>query len=105
MKPIDYRNETFEQVYDRLDELRAVVYRAFQLHGANTTRELARKAGIDILSLRPRVTELYQLGLVELANPEAGGGEGVYQAVLYVVAKARFEKRKAQENDNQLTLL
>jgi hypothetical protein len=105
MKPIDYRNETWDQVQERMDALRATVYRAFQIHGACTTRELSFKSGIDILTLRPRVTELYQLGLVELANPEAGGGEGVYQAVMIPVARARFEKRKAEATEAQLPLL
>jgi hypothetical protein len=105
MKPIDYRNETWEQVNERVDALRAVVYRAFQIHGACTTRQLAHLSGIDILTLRPRVTELYQLGLVELANPETGGGEGVYQAVLIPVAKARFERKKAEATEAQMPLL
>ena len=105
MKPIDYRNETWEQVRERVDSMRQAVYRAFELHGACTTRELAQKSGIDLLTLRPRVTELTQLGLVELANPERGGGEGVYRHVPWAVAMARFDKEKAAAAERQLNLL
>jgi hypothetical protein len=105
MKPIDYRNETWEMVRARVDHLRMAVYRAFELHGACTTRQLAEKSCIDLLTLRPRVTELCQIGLVELANPESRGGEGVYQAVPWVVAIHRFEKEKARANESQLNLL
>lgn len=105
MKPIDYRNETWEDVRARVDRLRLTVYYALERTGACTTRELATRSGIDILTVRPRVTELYQLGLVELVNPEAGGGEGIYQVVNWVVARYRFEKQKAQAAEAQLKLL
>jgi hypothetical protein len=105
MKPIDYRNETWDQVRERVDSLRLAVYRAFELHGACTTRQLAQKSCIDILTLRPRVTELVQLGLVELSNPEMRAGEGIYQAVPWAVAVHRFEKEKARAMEAQLPLL
>ena len=105
MKPIDYRNETWDDVRERVDLLRQAVYRAFEIHGACTTRQLAEKSCIDILTLRPRVTELCQLGLVELVNPDSRGGEGVYQAVPWVVAMARFEKEKARATEAQIPLL
>jgi hypothetical protein len=105
MKPIDYRNETWGQVQERVDATRKEVYYAFLDHGACTTRQLALKSGIDLLTLRPRVTELHQLGLVELADPEAGGSEGVYRAVLIPVARARFERKKAEATEAQMPLL
>lgn len=105
MKPIDYRNETWKDVEARVDNLRRAVYRSLGEHGPCTTRELAQKSGIDLLTVRPRITELYQIGLVELSNPEAGGGEGVYQTVPWIVAMHRFEKLKAETNERQLNLL
>ena len=105
MKPIDFRNETWADVISRVDTMRRAVYRALQLHGACTTRELAAKSGIDLLNVRPRVTELYQLGLVELVNPDSRGGEGVYQAVPWCQAMHRFEKEKKSAMEAQLPLL
>ena len=106
MKPIDFRNNTWADVQDRFAEgLRREVYRALETHGPSTTRDLAERSGIDILSLRPRVTELYQLGLVELQNPESRGGEGVYRVVPWVIAQARFEKAKAEALEAQMSFL
>jgi hypothetical protein len=42
------------------------------------TRAVALRSGRDILSLRPRTTDLYHLGLVELIGSQAG--EGLYRA-------------------------
>jgi predicted ArsR family transcriptional regulator len=105
MQPIDYRNETWEDVQKRVEGLRRQVYHALQKHGPCTTRQLAEKCGIDLLTVRPRVTELYQLGLAQLANPEPGGGEGVYQAVNIIIARHNFERERAAALDRQLTLL
>lgn len=105
MKPIDYRNETWADIVLRVEGLRRDVYRELQQHGACTTRQLAQKSGIDLLTVRPRVTELYQLGLVELVNAEPGAGEGVYQAVSWIVAMHNFEKARTAATEKQLSLL
>lgn len=91
MKPIDYRNETFEALQTRgLVSERLAVYEAFRKHGPGTTREIAQRSGIDILNLRPRATELYQLGFLKLVECECGSNEGVYRAYTYEEARARF---------------
>jgi predicted transcriptional regulator len=105
VKPIDFRNATWEQVQEQVIGLRLSVYNALAIAGPCTTRELARRSGIDLLTVRPRVTELYQLGLVELANAEPGGGEGIYQAVPVAVAQARFEQRRQATLNPQMSLL
>lgn len=105
MKPIDFRNETWDQIQGRLEGLRRQVYRALDEAGPCTTRELAARSGIDLLNVRPRVTELVTLGLVELANPEPGGGEGIYRAVPVLIARAQFQKRKEQAMEAQMPLL
>jgi hypothetical protein len=79
MKPVDFRNETFEQLRERLNEDRAAVHSAWLKHGPGTTRQVADLAGIDLLSFRPRTTELFQLGLLELAGKD--GHQGVYKAL------------------------
>lgn len=56
------------------------VYEAWVVYGPGTTRQLAIKSGIDLLTFRPRTTDLCDLGLVELVDSERGS-EGIYQAV------------------------
>ncbi len=108
MKPIDYRNETFEQLLARgLVNERLNVYQAFQKHGPGTTRDVARRSGIDILNLRPRATELYQLGFLKLVEGSETGSEGIYRAYTWEEAKAKFfvDKRVrvgAQQTELQL---
>ena len=90
MTPIDFRNATFESLRARLNVARSNVYEAWLTHGPCTTRQLAIASGIDLLTLRPRTTELYQLGLVTLApdsqreSPSVAlakeGHEGIYIA-------------------------
>jgi hypothetical protein len=101
MRPIDYRNETFEMVRDRgLICERLNVYHAFLHHGPGTTREIARRSGIDILNLRPRATELYQLGFLKLLESEDDtlrGSEGMYRALTMEEAHAKFLADKVRE--------
>jgi hypothetical protein len=80
MKPIDFRNETFADLQGRIAGLRAVVLDAWRKHGPCTTEELAERSEISILSLRPRTTELYQLGFLTLAEDQERKGEGRYRA-------------------------
>lgn len=68
VKSIDFRNATFESLRGQLDGLRAAVYEAWVKHGPTTTRQLARLCEIDLLTLRPRTTELVQIGLVEVCE-------------------------------------
>lgn len=81
MKPIDFRNETFAGLRERLVALRERVWLAWSAYetahpaaeetGA-TTREVAAFAQMDILCLRPRATELYQMGLLALVESQPG---------------------------------
>ncbi len=84
MTPIDFRNATFESLRAHLNVARSNVYEAWLTHGPCTTRQLAIASGIDLLTLRPRTTELYQLGLVTLIDdavkPSSDCHEGIYAA-------------------------
>ena len=95
MKPVDYRNATWDSLQARVSGLRMTALAALQKHGACTTRELAAASGIDILNIRPRITELIQLGLVELTPGDTRGHEGVYRALTFVEAQALFARRHA----------
>lgn len=102
MEPIDYRNATFAEVKKRIRGARAAVLAAWQKHGPCTTEELAERSGLSILTLRPRTTELYQLGFVELASSQAGAG--IYRARSAGAAEYDFWKRKEAARKSQLEL-
>jgi hypothetical protein len=109
MKPIDYRNETWESIRGRLAGLRQDVYAAFELYGPCTTRELAERSDIDILTLRPRATELYQLGFLEVIpvdDPaDHTGREAIYAAVPVEKARVTFEWLRNQPVQSELRLI
>lgn len=103
MSPIDLRNATFRDITARLVNLRASIYEALIDHGPCTTRQLARDCGIDLLTVRPRVTELYQLGLAVLV--ESDHHEGIYRALTLAEAEAAFDARQAElSGGSQLSL-
>ena len=96
MQPIDYRNATWADVRGRVTRLRQAVYEALLAHGPCTTRELAHAAGLDLLTVRPRVTELIDLGWAELADEDAPGHEGIYRALSESDARQLFACRRAE---------
>ena len=57
---------------------------------------MARKADISILTLRPRTTELLQLGFVDVLGGDESGREAIYIAVPVDMVQERFEWRKSQ---------
>lgn len=105
MKPIDYREATFSEIKGRLHGDRLTVLEALQLHGPTTTRNLARTMEWDILSVRPRVTELVQLGLAEIVPDSQGrpAREGLYRALTTAEAEALFHFRQQAVQDPQGT--
>lgn len=97
MTPLDYRNATFAELQARgLEGLRGHVLSAWQLHGPCTTEELAAHSGLSILTLRPRTTELVQLGLVLLAESTARRGGGIYRAATAHEALYHFQGERAR---------
>lgn len=94
MSPIDHRNLTFKDLCSRLVHLRQSVYDALSHHGPCTTRELAHESGLDLLTVRPRVTELVQLGFAQCLDVD--GHEGRYRALTIAEAEALFIERQRQ---------
>lgn len=94
MKPIDYRDETWESLQARLhaDLIRAL--NGWRNHGPGTTREVARRSGIDLLTFRPRTTDLCHLGLVALVDDSTPAREGRYRALADDEARALFAERQ-----------
>lgn len=112
MKAVDYRNATFAELKGQLDKTRGAIWNAMQADGrALTTREIAALTGIDLLTVRPRVTELVQLGFVVLAtdNPKSSipnpkSNEGRYRALSNFDALRLFEERSRVAREPQLSL-
>jgi hypothetical protein len=92
MKPIDLRNATWNEVREQLAGRMLVVYEAWQKHGPGTTREIAERSGLDLLTVRPRTTELYQLNFVALLGCDHK--EGIYAAVPEARAMEAFQHRQ-----------
>lgn len=78
MRPIDYRNAKFADLQEYIVRDRHRVLVAWREHGPCTTEGLAQLSGIPLLTLRPRTTDLVQLGFVILAGGNKRGG--VYRA-------------------------
>jgi len=78
MKPIDIRNENFKSMQDQLHGQRKAVFDAWQRYGPTTTEHLSTVVAISLLTIRPRTTELYQIGLLECAGH--ADGCGIYRA-------------------------
>lgn len=103
MKPIDFRNANFERLVDELPELRARAYAAWRAHGPGTTRAVAARSGMDLLTFRPRTTELCQLGLVRIFendDEKEGTHEGVYEAT----PPEEWEEWREGQIDTQLKM-
>lgn len=105
MRSIDYRNATWASLQDDLAGRRLAVYAELARLGPCTTRELAERSGMDILTVRPRVTELLQLGFA-VEEPEAEGSkrEGRYRALSIDEALTIFQARQAECLSGQLDL-
>lgn len=102
MKPIDYRNATWQDIRDRVDKNRREVWQSLLSRGPSTTRELAGHMRWDILNVRPRITELHQLGFVVLqeidGKVQRREHEGVYVALNEAQAMSLYKSRVQQAN-------
>lgn len=108
MKPIDFRNATWADIQSTLTGCRFQVMQAWRIHGPGTTREIANRSNIDILTLRPRTTDLLDLGLLELVEVEENRTcrqhEGIYRARTEEAARRWLEWRRSQPVQVELPL-
>jgi len=113
MKPIDFRNATYEEIRKLIVAQRSAVWIAWITHGPATTRQAAQASGIDLLTFRPRTTELYQLGGVCLAedaetrrhgDAEKDKSEGIYRARSDAEWRAWLEEKRAGLISQQMPL-
>jgi hypothetical protein len=84
--PTDIRNANWDEIRDCLAGVRLAVHNALSVLGPCTTMALAEKSGITPFTVRPRVTELCELGFAELCGRD--GREGIYRAIPPHVAAA-----------------
>ena len=103
MKPSDVRNLSWAEVQGRLTADRQRVYAGLGRFGVCTTRVLAGFMGMDVLSVRPRITELCELGLVECVGVE--GREGLYASVPLELAQRRWDERQGKPEPEQMRLI
>lgn len=89
------RAQTWEEIRSTLQRRRLAAYSAWQQWGPGTTREVAEKSGIDLLTLRPRTTELLQLGF--LVETGLTAGQGIYQALTEDQAIHAWQQRQQAE--------
>lgn len=99
-----YQAENWHNVVNRLTGWRQKVYRAFEKFGPCTTMELTGRSGISPFIVRPRTTELLQIGLVErvATRKTAHKAEGVFSAV---DLKKAIERAQTRTKPEQLALL
>lgn len=88
----EIRNETHAAKRSTHAENRALVLKALgECGGSVSTRTLALAMGWDVLAVRPRVTELYQAGLVVLDGKGPDGG--LYRVATVAEAQAAQRTR------------
>ncbi len=104
MKPTDIRDAVWRELRDQLAGDRAEVYAALtRMSSPATARDLAAAMRRDVLSVAPRLTELCQTGLAELAGRT--GRRGLYRAIPFNAAvDARSRLRSAPAGSEQMAL-
>jgi predicted transcriptional regulator len=105
MTPEQIRDAKWTEIEKLVTGQREIVYNSLLACGRCTTSALAAKMERSVLSVRPRVSELYDLGLVALVGKE--GHEGIYEAVTVFAARQAHEYRQAARVSQgmQLSLL
>lgn len=89
MTPTDIRNMSWEEIRSRVHGDREQVWIRLHRFPGVTTRGLASHMNWDILRVRPRVTELVQLGLARIDG--SIGREGTYRALDWREARIAWE--------------
>lgn len=96
------RNANYLEMVDLLTGRREAVLRALRELDQATTRELAQHMGRDVLSVRPRISELVDLDLVEFVARK--GKDGVYRARTCREIEAAYRRRDAARKPEQLSM-
>ena len=90
---------TWNEIRAHLAGSRERVWDWLLARGPATTSEIAEGLRMNLLTVRPRVTELVQLGFAECVGRREH--EGIYQVVSVAAAQARHAE---QRTESQLPL-
>lgn len=100
------RDENWAALRDdpRMNPLRTAIYLQLIQDGALTTEDIARRLERPLLTVRPRVTELLQIGWIRCAGRR--GRSGLYEAVpvAEIAAMLQDEARQRDHQPGQLPL-
>jgi hypothetical protein len=92
----EIKAENWQGIQAQLTGARLRVWQTlYRLNGRNvTSAELAVITGDSILAVRPRLTELVQMGLAECVGrvPVHGKSQGIYRAISLNQAQRNFEE-------------
>lgn len=99
----DIKLDNWQAVQSRLTDHRLAVWQALAHRGESTSRKLANYMDEDVLTIRPRLTELLQMGFVILTGKV--GHEGTYRACSREEARRAFDLKQSQSNNPQLEML
>lgn len=95
MNPEDIKRMSWAEIQGALVNMRQTIFLGFFDHGPCTNKHLAATLNIGLDSVRPRTTELVDLGLVECVG--TSGRQGIYQAVPAAIARDRHEHKMATQ--------
>lgn len=98
----DIRNEVHAGIRPSVRALQGIVWELLGQHGPCTTRQLSERSAMSIFTVRPRVTELLELGMVELVGRE--GREGVYRQVELTAVQSDLNAEAAARGEQRLLL-
>lgn len=99
MKSTEPRDMTWNEIRESLSGTRERVWDWLLARGPATTSDIAEGLKMNLLTVRPRVSELVQLGFAECVG--RSGHEGIYQVVSVAEAQARHAE---QTRESQLPL-
>ena len=94
--PKAIRDANWEQIRDHLAGPRQAVHAWLLANGPATTNMIAEGTGIPLLTVRPRVTELVQLGFAACTGRNCWR-EGIYAAVTLAQAGAAHQAARTAE--------
>ena len=101
MKTTDVRNLTWQEIRGTLGGMRELIHAWLLTHGPATTKTIAGELNLNLLSVRPRVSELCAWGFAECVGT-VDRWDGLYRAVTVYEAQARHEESL---RESQLNLL
>lgn len=96
------RREAWHSIRGRTGHLHSVILNDLRTNGPATTKQIAERTRVPLLTTRPRCTELGDLGLIEAIDRTADGS--VFQAVSEYEAMTNWETARSREEQSAFLL-